>query len=341
MTCRPQAAIEGLPAVRTRAIVCGMDLSLITRHGIFATADARLIGLANNDLKRLVALNECVRLTRGWYAPTTGPIDALERHRLTALALGRQYCGKAAISHYSALVVAGIATYAVDLQQVHLTLGAAPQRKTPRGKPPGVGSRRKGLVLHRPIGDTWYPPPTDGPGVWTTPSTTPTAWAVVQAGLVSGGLSALVSADSALHAGVVSVPDLVAAVARFRNYPRITRVRAALAHADGRHESPGETRTAWITRLLGFAVEPQVEIAAEGYTYRADFRIVGTRVLIEFDGAVKYEADGRALFNEKRREDALRRQGWLIVRIVWDELDSPALIRRRCLEAIELATSGA
>ena len=175
----------------------------------------------------------------------------------------------------------------------------------------------------------------------------------MQTGLVSGGLSALVSADSALHDGTVSTQQLVAAVERFRRHPGIAElardvrfryfagVRAALAHANGRHESPGETRTAYVTRLLGFAVEPQVEVTAEGYIYRADFRIVGTRVLIEFDGAVKYAGDRRALFDEKRREDALRRQGWVIVRIVWEELDDLALIRRRLLDTLDLVRTGA
>ena len=253
-------------------------------------------------------MNECVRLTRGWYAPTTGPIDALERHRLTALALGRQYCGKAAISHYSALVVAGISTYAVDLQQVHLTLGAAPQRKTPRGKPPGVASRRKGLVLHRPNGDTWYPPPTDGPGVWTTPSTTPTAWAVVQAGLVSGGLSALVSADSALHAGVVRC-QISWAVARVRNDPRITRVRGRPRSRGRSPRSPGETRTAWITRLLGVRRRTTGRDRRRGIHLSRGLPDRWHARTHRVRRRRKYEADGRALFNEKRREDALRLRG--------------------------------
>jgi very-short-patch-repair endonuclease len=90
-------------------------------------------------------------------------------------------------------------------------------------------------------------------------------------------------------------------------------------------------------RLVGFDVEPQVEVVAEGRTYRADFRIVGTRVLVEFDGAVKYGTDRRVLFEEKRREDALRRQGWVVVRIVWDELEDPHLIRRRIVDAVRLA----
>lgn len=109
---------------------------------------------------------------------------------------------------------------------------------------------------------------------------------------MSGGLSALVSADAALHSGQLSITDLAEALDRFRRHAGIQHVRAALAGADGRHESPGETRAAFVKRLVGFDVEPQVEVVAEGRTYRADFRIVGTRVLVEFDGAVKYATDG-------------------------------------------------
>ena len=106
-------------------------------------------------------------------------------------------------------------------------------------------------------------------------------------------------------------------------------VRAALGHADGRHGSPGESRTAYVLRALGHDVEPQVEVSAEGRRYRADFRVRGTRVLVEFDGQVKY-ADPTALFEEKRREDALRRTscGWCGAGV----LDPPTgrYVRRRC-----------
>ncbi|MDV3221370.1 type IV toxin-antitoxin system AbiEi family antitoxin domain-containing protein [Intrasporangium sp.] len=138
-----------------------MNLSLITRHGVFSTADARTMGLTDNDLKRLVGSGECVRLTRGWYAPAIGPLDPIERHRLTALALGREYCGRAALSHSSAVVAQRIATHAVDLSKVHLTLGArrghearaiaghsaGDPRRADGLKAPGVSTRRKGLVL--------------------------------------------------------------------------------------------------------------------------------------------------------------------------------------------------
>jgi very-short-patch-repair endonuclease len=49
------------------------------------------------------------------------------------------------------------------------------------------------------------------------------------------------------------------------------------------------------------------------------------RVVVEFDGAVKYQgADGRnALIREKRREDALRALGYRVVRLTWSELRRP------------------
>ncbi len=79
-----------------------------------------------------------------------------------------------------------------------------------------------------------------------------------------------------------------------------------------------------------------MELAAEGRRYPpipADSRVRGTRVLVEFDGAVKY-ADARALFQEKQREDALRRAGWVLVRVVWSDLEDAVRLRRRLHRAI-------
>jgi very-short-patch-repair endonuclease len=118
----------------------------------------------------------------------------------------------------------------------------------------------------------------------------------------------------------------------------VATVRPVLSFADGRHESPGESRTAFLLRRLGFHLDPQVEVVAEGRRYRADFRFRGTRVLVEFDGAVKYSEPG-AVFAEKQREDALRRAGWIIVRLVWRDLASPDVVRRRVNQALALAAT--
>ncbi len=136
--------------------------------------------------------------------------------------------------------------------------------------------------------------------------------------------------------------DLARALAEFEGHRGVGPVRAALVHADGRHESPGESLTAHVLRGLGHELEPQFEIVADGRTYRADFRIAGTRVLVEFDGRVKYASgDGSMLFEEKRREDALRRDGWVVVRLVWSDLASPDLVRMRIEQAMAIAVAAA
>ena len=63
---------------------------------------------------------------------------------------------------------------------------------------------------------------------------------------------------------------------------------------------------------------------------RVDFLFREQRVVVEFDGRVKYEgADGRdALFREKRRVDALRSMGFKVVRLTWRDLDDPASVAR-------------
>lgn len=318
-----------------------MDLHLIARDGIFCTGDAERLGVDRHALTRMSRRGEVIRLTRGWYAVVTGEApDRAELHRLTALALGRQFRARAVMSHHSLLLVRRLPTFGADLATVHLTsvvadTGATPATSSPSAPRRSVTVRRPGLVIHRPVGAVRLATPVAGD---TRPAAMPLAHAVVQAGLLAGPVSALVPADAALRAGSVSPAALAGAVADFRHHTGIGPVRAALTRVDGRHESPGETRTAYVLRCLGFEVEPQLEVVADGRRFRADFRVKGTRVLVEFDGALKY-ADGRraTLFEEKRREDALRREGWVVVRLVWADLEDPERVRRLVVEAIARA----
>ena len=183
----------------------------------------------------------------------------------------------------------------------------------------GIASRRGGLVIHRPVRGLTAPGSSVTGPATEPPDAVPLGLAIAQAGLLAGPEAALVPADAALARGLVTREVLSAAVSALSGRRGIGPVRAALAQADGRHESPGESRTAYLLHALGLEFDPQVEVSAEGRRYRADFRIRGTRVLVEFDGQVKY-ADRAALFEEKRREDALRRAGWVVVRLVWSEL---------------------
>ena len=317
-----------------------MDLPQIARSGVFSTADAARVGLDSNALRRLVREGRCLRLARGWFAlHDGGTVSRDQLHVLTARALGRQYAARAAVSHHSRLLLAGLPTYAADLATVHLTSVVDPVRAD--GESGAVNRRnatvrRPGVVVHEPLSGLRSLQSSNGPAsgrMWLMP----VAVAVLQSGLLKGAEAFRVPADAAVRTGATTREELVEFSTLFRGHTGIGPVRAALPWVDGRHESPGETRTAYLLRLLGFELEPQVEIVVEGRLCRPDFRVRGTRVLVEFDGAVKYAGAGQVLFAEKQREDALRRAGWVVVRIVWSDLSRPHVVLARMRAALATA----
>jgi very-short-patch-repair endonuclease len=318
-------------------MVGGVELELIARQGVFSARDALRAGIDGRALSLLCHRSVCTRLTHGWYAVGV-PDSQRDRHRLTAIALSRAYEGAALPSHSSVLVLLDLPLHGVDLATVHLTRLPAPDTSPP--KPwSGQSRRRAGLLLHRGQDGVDHNTVSARPGL---PLTVPVAHAVVGAGLVGRATGALVAADAALARGLVTRAELDGAIAAFDGHRGVGPVRAALRDADGRHESPGESLAAHVLAGLGHELQPQFEVVAEGRTYRADFRIAGTRVLVEFDGRVKYESGDRAvLFEEKRREDALRRAGWVVVRLVWSDLTSPDLVRARIQRALGQAAAAA
>ena len=320
--------------------VAAMDLEQIARDGVFSTADAALVGLDSNALRRLVRQGRCLRLTRGWFAVHDGAVIERERlHVLTARALGRQYAGRAAVSHHSRLLLTGLPTYAADLATVHLTSVVDPVRAdVERGAAHRRNAtvRRPGVVVHEPLAGLRLARTGQVAGMGRF-AVLPVAVSLLQAGLLGGPEAFLVPADAAVRRGSTTPDELVEVAALLRGHTGVGPVRAALPWVDGRHESPGETRTAHLLRSLGYELEPQVELVVEGRRFRPDFRIRGTRVLVEFDGAVKYAGDGRSLFAEKQREDALRRAGWVVVRVVWADLSRPHVVLARVRSALSTA----
>ena len=295
------------------------------RHGIASVADLRGAGLGRRAIVDLVKQAMLTPLAHGWYA--AGPVmDDSERHVLTTRAMLRSHGNRVVAGHHSALFVSGLPTLGANLGVVRLS------RRTS-----GPTRARPALRLGRAV-------PTRFQG---TETVTP-AFAAVQHGLSAGPLSALVAADGVLRAGVTTQPELDAAVAAVHGHPDSSGIADLLRHADGRHESPGETRLAHALRLLGLAATPQVPIP--GTNAIVDFLLDDAPVVIEFDGKVKYgrEADERdpfgrrvpgrdVLWLEKRREDRLRELGYEVVRVVWSELDSPKELAIRILRAIERA----
>ncbi|HAP91644.1 MAG TPA: hypothetical protein DEQ49_16525 [Arthrobacter bacterium] len=112
-----------------------------------------------------------------------------------------------------------------------------------------------------------------------------------------------------------------------------------LAALDGRSESVGETRTRLLLRSFGFNMFiPQVELPTTSGHFRADFADPVSRIVIEFDGSGKYtdyRPTEEVLLAERRRENALIEEGWLVLRLEWKHLAYPAEVRRRLLAMME------
>lgn len=157
--------------------------------------------------------------------------------------------------------------------------------------------------------------------------------------------SAVVSLDAALRGGA----DLDVArqlLAATESWPLARRAIGPLAFADGRAESPLESRS----RVLCYVHDlptptPQVVIFDDGGQPigRVDLVMMGRNVGIECDGEVKYggppgePVPRSVLFAEKRREDCLRETGLEIVRIVHDDLNRPRPTVARIRAAIARA----
>jgi hypothetical protein len=156
---------------------------------------------------------------------------------------------------------------------------------------------------------------------------------------------AVVVLDAALRSGLLTRDALqqrlldIAGTRGSRHAARVVRF------ADGRSESVGESRSRVVLQQLGlFPSALQFEVRSPHGTLlaRTDFAWEEERVVGEFDGRVKYgrllrpgQDPGDAVFEEKRREDAIRDEGWGVVRWTWSDLLGPGALAQRVRRAQE------
>ncbi len=284
-----------------------MDSSLVdiadAQDGVVTTRQLMKLGHTRESITALVREGAVTRLTRGVYAVgdvPEGSARSVEWHRMLGRGARLLYPDGALAGH-SAMVALDLPVWGATLRRAHLE---RPVRRE---------------VITR---DLVIRPPFDGDAA--SPGVVPAAAGVVQHCLEHGATPGIVAADAALHGGVATLAELNAAAGVVRGWPRSSRVRTMMALLDARSESVGESRLRVGLTLLGVQVEPQVVIRDERgrFVARVDFLVKDTRVVIEFDGLVKYRDGGaEALIAEKRREDELRRLGYHVVRVVWSDLE--------------------
>lgn len=150
---------------------------------------------------------------------------------------------------------------------------------------------------------------------------TSSARTVADCARVLSPLAGLVTADSALRAGVprASVLDVLAYCS---GWPGVRLAREVVAFADARSDSPLESGVRWQLAQAGLpAPELQLTICDEDGRDEGDVDFVwlAQRTILEADGRLKY-AEPSALWREKRREDALRALGFEVVRCYWEDM---------------------
>ncbi len=293
------------------------------QRGLFTTFQARGAGLDDDALSALVRHGGARHLARGLYAlpvrSIQSPVDVFTERACGGLLLYPD----AALSHEAALVAHG------------LPVAHVPAR--PRLIRPLHRQVRTDAFVIDPRGTLSVIETQLGPAVHASV-------AIMQVARSRGVTAGVVAADAALHAGVVTIVELDEEVGRVRGWPASHRAQMTRDLADGRTESVGESRTRIACTIGGIGLVPQVTIVDRNgiFVARVDFLVKGTRVVLEFDGRVKYASgDGEVLFQEKRREDALRRLGYVVVRIIWADLRDPARLLARIRAAIELDRSAA
>ncbi|MEO3775698.1 hypothetical protein ABGB16_02375 [Micromonospora sp. B11E3] len=142
--------------------------------------------------------------------------------------------------------------------------------------------------------------------------------------------------DSALNRRLLTDEDLAAVPALMRGRRGAVAARAYLADADGRAQSPLETRAR--LRCVDGGVPPdvlQLEVRDE------EGRLLGigdlgwraARLIAEADGNGPHAAPD-ALFADRRRQNRLVNAGWRILRFTWADTLHPDYIPRTVRRAM-------
>ena len=306
-----------------------------TGRGYFTRAEFLDSGYTDRDLRSAVRAGLLKRLRHGIYAYAAehAKLTPEQQHVVLVRSVADKLGAAVAVSHQSACAVHGLAMYDHPLDKVHVTRLDGSAGRTEHGIAHHVGQvvpdddveEINGILIMKP------------------------ARAVFEASTVGSVESAIVVMDSGLHREVVTREELLEITDRKWNWQGARGARYALTLADGRSESPGESRSRYLFRREGLPI-PSLQVPIYdgdgvliGYS---DFGWLEYHHLGEFDGRIKYggiPGDRRSpqqiVFDEKKREDAMRSQLLGMSRWTWADIDSDREHRTALRVAAEIERS--
>jgi hypothetical protein len=298
--------------------------------GVALRREMLAAGLQPDEIGIHLRRGSLVRVRHGAYTDADSWLrsDAAARHLLRSRAVLASLKPLSVLSHTSAAIAWGLPVWGVDLEPVHVTRPGRPQSR-----------RQAGVVHHHAALPDDQVVEVDGLLV-TRPDRT-----VADMARLAGFEPGVVTADAALHRGLTAPEQLRVMVIAMQDWPGSRVCSRVVAFADGRSESVGESRTRVLfLRQKLPAPKLQVEIwSGPRLLGRVDFLLEESRTVVEFDGRLKYRLDDassaeeaqKILWEEKRREDDIRGEGYGFSRVVWTDLDRQAATAARIRRAAQ------
>ncbi|MFC0507377.1 type IV toxin-antitoxin system AbiEi family antitoxin domain-containing protein [Micromonospora costi] len=296
-----------------------------TQDGIVTLADARGAGLTVHEVQRLCRTGRWRPLARGSYlvdADVSGGISSRARIRAAVASFGP---GAVAVLA-TAAELQGIAGFR-PTDQIHLSVPGAVARPA-RAAHPDVVVHQLDVTPEQIVAFRGIPA--------TTPLRT-----ITDLILREQRYPAICVLDSALNRGLVSADDLLAVPRLIRGRRGAVAARGYLAEADGRAQSPLETRTR--LRCVDGRVPPdalQLEVRDDdGYLLGiGDLGWRAPRVIAEADGREAHDTPDAA-FADRHRQNRLINAGWTVLRFTWADTLRPDYIPWTVRQAIATARS--
>lgn len=291
---------------------------------VIGRADAIANGTSESAVKALVRLGLWIPLQRGQYAAAevVEQADVKQAYLLRVAAIVPRLAADAAVSHEAAALLRGW-----PLLGKPPTLPLFTRPKEP-GRTPDRTPQAKTYVAGLPAHHL-----AEVCGLRVTSE----GRTVVDLARRRSFMAGVVTADAALHLGLAR-EELEQVRRDCSGWPYVRKADAVLDFADGAAESPLESITRVFFRQRSLPKPRlQVEIGGAAFVGRVDLYLEDYAVVVECDGAVKYDSR-ETLLAEKAREDALRDLGLEVVRVTWADITRrPAQTERRIRAAMARA----
>lgn len=296
-------------------------------HALILRSSAVAAGFSDDELAALVRRKEWARLRRGAYLEGLVPDDDVELHRLLVRATLAAFRRPAVVSHQSAAVLHGMPLWDIRLDRVHVTR-----------QPPAWNDTSPVLVAHVARLRDEEIVEIDG-----TPVTSRVRTALDLARSLPHE-TAVVALDGALRTKKLTMAQLREHLFDIAGSPGSRAAARAVAFADGRSGSVGESRSRMLLHRLGMPpsdLQFRVTTPEGRFVAQTDFAWESARLVGEFDGRIKYgrllrpgQDPGDAVFAEKQREDAIRDEDLSVVRWIWTDLQRPERLKARVGRAL-------